>query len=75
VQNLRRGHYAITADLPAHDRVRVVFDELALPLTGSDVREAWSLHGPSAPTQQRPLSSATEVLPTYSLICARYAQI
>jgi len=29
VQNLRRGHYAITADLPAHDRVRVAFDELA----------------------------------------------
>jgi hypothetical protein len=32
VQNLRRGHYAITADLPAHDRVRVAFDELALSL-------------------------------------------
>jgi IS6 family transposase len=30
VQNLRRGHYAITADLPAPDRVRVAFDELAL---------------------------------------------
>ncbi len=29
VQNLRRGHYEITADLPAHDRVRVAFDELA----------------------------------------------
>jgi hypothetical protein len=29
VQNLRRGHYAITADLPAVDRVRVAFDELA----------------------------------------------
>ncbi len=29
VQNLRRAHYAITADLPAHDRVRVAFDELA----------------------------------------------
>ena len=32
VQNLRRGHYAITADLPIHDRVRVAFDELALSL-------------------------------------------
>jgi hypothetical protein len=32
VQNLRRGHYAIRADLPAHDRVRVAFDELALSL-------------------------------------------
>jgi IS6 family transposase len=32
VQNLRRGHYAITADLPARDRVRVAFDELALCL-------------------------------------------
>jgi transposase, IS6 family len=30
VQNLRRGHYAITADLPVQDRVRVAFDELAL---------------------------------------------
>jgi transposase-like protein len=29
VQNLRRGHYAITSDLPVHDRVRVAFDELA----------------------------------------------
>jgi transposase, IS6 family len=32
VQNLRRGHYAITADLPTHDRVRVGFEELALSL-------------------------------------------
>jgi transposase-like protein len=32
VQNLRRGHYAITTDLPVHDRVRVAFDELALSL-------------------------------------------
>jgi len=32
VQNLRRGHYAITADLPVHDRVHVAFDELALSL-------------------------------------------
>jgi IS6 family transposase len=32
VQNLRRGHYAITVDLPVHDRVRVAFDELALTL-------------------------------------------
>jgi IS6 family transposase len=30
VQNLRRGHYAITADLALHDRVRVAFDEPAL---------------------------------------------
>lgn len=29
VQNLRRGHYAITTDLPSHDRLRVAFDELA----------------------------------------------
>jgi transposase, IS6 family len=28
-QNLRRGHYAITADVPVRDRVRVAFDELA----------------------------------------------
>jgi IS6 family transposase len=30
VQNLRRGHYAITADLPVHDRVRIALDDLAL---------------------------------------------
>jgi IS6 family transposase len=29
VQNLRRGHYELTADLPAHDRVRVAFTDLA----------------------------------------------
>jgi transposase, IS6 family len=32
VQHLRRGHYAITTDLPVHDRVRVAFDELAKAL-------------------------------------------
>jgi transposase-like protein len=32
VQNLRRGHYPITADLPARDRARVAFDEPALYL-------------------------------------------
>ena len=32
VQNLRRGHYELTVDLPAQDRVRVAFDELALAL-------------------------------------------
>jgi IS6 family transposase len=32
VQNLRRGHYAITADPALHDRVRAAFDELALCL-------------------------------------------
>ena len=29
VQNLRRGHYEITVDLPVHDRVRVAFTDLA----------------------------------------------
>ena len=29
VQNLRRGHYAITTDLPVRDRVRAAFDDLA----------------------------------------------
>jgi hypothetical protein len=28
VQNLRRGHYEVTAELPVHDRVRAAFDEL-----------------------------------------------
>jgi hypothetical protein len=32
VQNLRRGHYEYAVDLPARDRVRVVFEELALSL-------------------------------------------
>jgi transposase, IS6 family len=32
VQNLRRGHYAITTDLAQRDRVRAAFDELALCL-------------------------------------------
>jgi hypothetical protein len=32
VQNLRRGHYALTDDTPVRDRVRVAFDELALSL-------------------------------------------
>jgi transposase-like protein len=32
VQNLRRGHYQLTTDLPVQDRVRVAFDELALCL-------------------------------------------
>ena len=32
VQNLRRGHYELTVDLPIHDRVRVAFDELALTI-------------------------------------------
>jgi transposase, IS6 family len=32
VQNLRRGHYASTADLPIPDRVRLAFDDLALSL-------------------------------------------
>ena len=32
VQNLRRGHYAISADLHVHDRVRAALDELALTL-------------------------------------------
>ena len=29
VQNLRRGHYEITVDVPGHDRIRVAFDGLA----------------------------------------------
>jgi transposase-like protein len=29
VQNLRRGHYELTVDVPTHDRVRVAFAELA----------------------------------------------
>ena len=29
LQNLRRGHYEITVDVPVHDRVRVAFDDLS----------------------------------------------
>jgi transposase, IS6 family len=29
VQNLRRGHYELTVDLPPHDRVRTAFTDLA----------------------------------------------
>ena len=32
VQNLRRGHYEHCVDLPIHDRVQVVFTDLALCL-------------------------------------------
>jgi hypothetical protein len=32
LQNLRRGHRTITADVPIADRVRVGFDDLALSL-------------------------------------------
>jgi transposase, IS6 family len=32
VQNLRRGHYELTTDLPAPKRVRAAFDELAVCL-------------------------------------------
>ena len=28
VQNLRRGHYELTAELPSHDRIRTAFAEL-----------------------------------------------
>jgi len=32
VQNLRRGHYKLTVDMPVHDRVRAAFDQLAVCL-------------------------------------------
>ena len=32
VQNLRRGHYELTVDMPAHDRIRAAFDQLSLCL-------------------------------------------
>lgn len=32
VQNLRRSHYELTADVPDHDRVRVAFEDLACRL-------------------------------------------
>jgi IS6 family transposase len=32
VQNLRRGHYDIAADVPGHHRLRIAFDDLATTL-------------------------------------------
>jgi len=32
VQNLRRGHYDITAEVPSRHRLRVAFDDLALTI-------------------------------------------
>jgi IS6 family transposase len=32
VQNLRRGHYELTVDVPTHVRVRAAFTELAVRL-------------------------------------------
>jgi transposase-like protein len=32
VQNLRRGHYELTTELPTHDRLRIAFAELAARL-------------------------------------------
>jgi transposase, IS6 family len=32
VQNLRRGHYDIATDVPAHQMLRTAFDELALTI-------------------------------------------
>jgi hypothetical protein len=29
VENLRRGHYELTVDVPTHDRVRAAFTEFA----------------------------------------------
>jgi hypothetical protein len=52
VQNLRRGRYELTADLPAHDRVRVAFADLALTLTGPDAVQP-SRRAQAPTTQQR----------------------
>jgi transposase, IS6 family len=30
VQNLRHGHYDIATDVPAHQKLRTIFNELAL---------------------------------------------
>jgi hypothetical protein len=32
VQNLRRGHYELTTELPTHDRLRAAFAEIVLRL-------------------------------------------
>ncbi len=32
VQNLRRGHYEIATDVPAHHKLRTIFDQLALTI-------------------------------------------
>ena len=32
VQNLRRGHYELAADVPARHRIRTAFDQLAMTI-------------------------------------------
>ena len=32
IQNLRRGHYELTTELPTHERLRAAFTELVLRL-------------------------------------------
>lgn len=51
VQNLRRGHYDITADLPVHDRVGVAFTTLAACL--SDRTAGQYCHPSTLPPAQR----------------------
>ena len=38
VENLRRGHYELTVDVPTHDRVRCLHRIRSLPLTPAAVR-------------------------------------
>jgi hypothetical protein len=53
VQNVRRGHYALTADLPLHDRARIALDDLApFPLTEAMRQRIRNSRAPPATTQQ-----------------------
>jgi hypothetical protein len=73
VQNLRRGHYAITANVPIHDRVRVAFDELALclfttattrPRTGPGTLDLQQRNtAPAHPSTGTPLTSSPPTSP------------
>jgi hypothetical protein len=61
VHNLRRGHCAITADVPLHDLIRVAFDELAYP---SDRPLATARTLRLHPTQQPLAPIRSPALPT-----------
>ena len=53
VQNLRRGHYELTVDLPVHDRVRAAFAELA-PFLYTRIGSAGLRRCPDRTTQHHP---------------------
>jgi hypothetical protein len=58
VQNLRRGHYETTFDIPTHDRVRLALTELAVCLWPRPTVVGLQSPEPSNATAPRSLVSA-----------------